>query len=108
MCTSSVGNDLGLTDKNHACSCSTDSGAAPLDLVPQGGVRELYLVEGMTCEHCVSSVTGALEGLDTVQNVSVDLRVGGTSRITVVSSAPVMRNSVRTAVTEAGYSLATE
>jgi hypothetical protein len=65
MCTSTVGNDLGLTDKNHACSCSTDSGAAPLDLVPQGSVRELYLVEGMTCEHCVSSVTGALQGLDT-------------------------------------------
>jgi len=43
-----------------------------------------------------------------VHNVSVDLRVGGTSRITLVSSAPVLRDAVRAAVTEAGYSLATD
>ena len=108
MCTSTVGNDLGLSAKNHACACSTDSGGASPALVPQGGVRELYLVEGMTCDHCVSSVTRALQGLDTVHNVSVDLRVGGTSRITLVSSAPVLRDAVRAAVTAAGYSLATD
>jgi len=41
MCTSTVGNDLGLSDKNHACACSTDSGGASPAFVPQGGVREL-------------------------------------------------------------------
>jgi copper chaperone len=30
-------------------------------------------VEGMSCEHCVKAVTGAVSGLDGVQSVNVSL-----------------------------------
>lgn len=30
-------------------------------------------VKGMSCEHCVSSVTKALEAIEGISNVSVDL-----------------------------------
>lgn len=106
-----MGNDLGLTDKNHACACATDSPAsttsetdAPADT---DVIREHYLVEGMTCSHCVASVTEEVSALDGVESVSVDLQVGGASRIMVVSNRPVPADQVRDAVTEAGYSLVT-
>lgn len=36
-------------------------------------------VEGMKCQHCVGSVTKALEGLDGISNVQVDLEKGQAS-----------------------------
>jgi len=33
-------------------------------------------VEGMSCEHCVAAVTGALTALPSVANVNVDLAGG--------------------------------
>ena len=42
-------------------------------------------VTGMTCHHCVASVTEELTALRGVQNVSVDLVVGGASTVTVES-----------------------
>ncbi len=68
--------------------------------------RENYLVEGMTCSHCVSSVTEELSAVDGVDSVSVDLNAGGTSRVMVVSAQPIPLDSIRAAVTEAGYELA--
>lgn len=65
-----------------------------------------YLVEGMTCSHCVRSVTEELSTLDGVTGVSVALNVGGVSRVTVCSDAPVEESRVREAVEEAGYTLA--
>lgn len=108
MCaTNHTGNDLGLTDKNHACMCGTDSHEkATNDTHATAGViREHYLVEGMTCSHCVASVTEEVSALEGVESVSVDLKVGGASRIMVVSDRPVPLERVRDAVTEAGYSL---
>jgi len=64
-----------------------------------------YLVTGMTCAHCVSSVTEELSAVDGVDSVAVDLTVGGASTITVTSSAPLDETDVRAAVTEAGYDL---
>jgi copper chaperone len=101
--------ELGLTDKNHACSCGTDdhtsahSNAGEPGMV--GTIREHYLVEGMTCSHCVASVTEELSAIDGVENVSVDLKAGGASPIMVVSSQPVPMDKVRAAITDAGYSL---
>ena len=63
------------------------------------------MVEGMTCSHCVASVTEEVSALDGVESVSVDLKVGGASRIMVVSHRPVPVDQVRDAVTEAGYTL---
>ncbi|PJJ73041.1 copper chaperone CopZ [Diaminobutyricimonas aerilata] len=64
-----------------------------------------YLVEGMTCGHCVMSVTEELTALEGVQHVEVDLRPGAASTVTVSSDAPIDPDAVRAAVGEAGYSL---
>ncbi|WP_454293220.1 heavy-metal-associated domain-containing protein [Salana multivorans] len=60
-------------------------------------------VTGMTCGHCVSAVTNELEALDGVDNVTVNLEVGGTSHVTVFSDGPLAEDSIRGAIDEAGY-----
>lgn len=67
---------------------------------------QTVLVEGMTCNHCVASVTEEVGAIDGVESVSVDLQVGGASRVTVVSDRPVPAEQIRDAVIEAGYSIA--
>jgi copper ion binding protein len=62
-----------------------------------------YTVTGMTCEHCVRSVTEEVGAVPGVTAVDVDLATGG---LTVTSEAPVADADVRAAVEEAGYSLA--
>ena len=62
-----------------------------------------YTVVGMTCGHCVSSVTEEVSAVPGVSAVDVDLESGG---LTVSSDAPVDEAAVRAAVEEAGYSLA--
>ncbi|OII17015.1 heavy metal transporter, partial [Curtobacterium sp. MCBA15_016] len=62
---------------------------------------ELLLVEGMTCDHCVMSVTEELTELDGVSDVRVRLVPGGASEVTVTSDAPVASDALRAAVTEA-------
>lgn len=99
--------DLGLSDKNHACNCGTDNHAAA-PRVSDSAIREHYLVDGMTCSHCVASVTEEVSAVEGVDSVSVDLNAGGISRIMVVSSTPVDADSIRAAVIEAGYSLVAE
>lgn len=64
---------------------------------------ELLLVEGMTCEHCVMSVTEELTELDGVSDVAVQLVPGGRSEVTVTSDRPVTAEALRDAVAEAGY-----
>ena len=61
-----------------------------------------YTVTGMTCGHCVASVTEELTELDGVQDVAVDLPTGA---VTVTSTQPLAEESVRAAVQEAGYQL---
>ncbi|MGV8897104.1 MAG: heavy-metal-associated domain-containing protein [Rhodoglobus sp.] len=67
--------------------------------------NEDFLVEGMTCSHCVASVTEEVSAIEGVESVSVDLQVGGASRVSVVSDRPLPAGQVRDAVIEAGYSL---
>ncbi len=64
---------------------------------------ETYTVTGMTCGHCVSSVTEEVSELPGVRSVQVDLESG---RVTVTADAPVGADQVRAAVEEAGYALA--
>ncbi|MFG1607487.1 heavy-metal-associated domain-containing protein [Actinoplanes sp. NPDC049265] len=66
-------------------------------------VTSNYTVTGMTCEHCVSAVSGELGSLDGVDDVKVDL---GTGVVTVTSERPLDEGAVRAAVDEAGYELA--
>ncbi len=68
-------------------------------------ITETYEVTGMTCDHCVRAVTQALEALDGVDEVEVDL---GSGALTVRSRAGVGAHDVGVAVTEAGYNLASQ
>lgn len=61
-----------------------------------------YVVAGMSCDHCVNSVTNELTQLDGVTGVAVDL---GTGRVNVTSARPLAVAEVRTAIDEAGYDL---
>lgn len=60
-----------------------------------------YIVTGMTCSHCVASVTADVQELPGVENVEV-LETGA---VTVTSAGPIDESSVRAAVAEAGYQL---
>lgn len=62
-----------------------------------------FPVTGMTCAHCVASVTEEVGELPGVASVAVDLVVGGASTVTVESDAPLDPEAVRAAVDEAGY-----
>lgn len=66
-------------------------------------MNSTYIVEGMTCQHCVSSVTEEISEIEGVDNVEVDL---GTGRVVVGSSAALNEAAVEAAVAEAGYRLA--
>lgn len=62
-----------------------------------------YTVTGMTCGHCVMSVTEEVQEIPGVENVDVVLESGS---LTVTSSEPVDDDAVKTAVEDAGYQLA--
>lgn len=62
-------------------------------------------VTGMTCGHCVGSVTTELSAIDGVTGVDVALVKGGVSTVTVQSAAPLAPDAVAAAIDEAGYAL---
>jgi copper chaperone len=62
-----------------------------------------FTVQGMTCGHCVSSVTEEVQEIPGVENVDVVLETGA---VTVTSSQALDDAAVRAAVEEAGYQLA--
>ncbi|TQL48215.1 copper chaperone CopZ [Homoserinimonas aerilata] len=102
--------DLGLSDKNSGggCACCStpaqtvaDTASAPASLI-----ETTVAVTGMTCGHCVSSITEELTALDGVESVNVQLNVGGASTVTVASSSALDSAAIRAAVGEAGYALA--
>jgi copper chaperone len=64
---------------------------------------QTYTVTGMTCGHCVASVTEEVQEIPGVENVEVILETGS---LTLTSAAPVDDAAVKTAVEEAGYQLA--
>jgi len=61
-----------------------------------------FTVTGMTCAHCVASVTEEVSEVAGVTHVDVDLTTG---KLTVSSDAPLDDGAVRAAVEEAGYSV---
>ncbi len=62
-------------------------------------------INGMTCGHCVASVTEELSEVPGVLNVEVILNSGGTSKATVVTNTELDDNALRDAVSEAGFEL---
>ena len=61
-----------------------------------------YTVSGMTCSHCVSSVTEEVTNIPGVTDVQVNLASGA---VTITSETPVEEAAVKAAVDEAGYEL---
>jgi copper chaperone len=60
-------------------------------------------VSGMTCGHCVSSVSEELEALAGVEKIDVDLNAGGISTVTITSDAELSSSEIGEAIAEAGY-----
>ena len=83
------------------CGCSGARAAAPAVV----SVRTDFSVEGMTCAHCVSSVTEELGGVAGVERVSVALVKDGVSTVSVHSAAPLQIAPLEAAIAEAGYTV---
>jgi copper ion binding protein len=62
-----------------------------------------YTVVGMTCAHCVASVTEEVAEVPGVTDVRVDLATGV---LRVTTDEPVSVETIGAAVDEAGYQLA--
>ena len=62
-------------------------------------------ISGMTCGHCVASVTEELGAVEGVQDVRVDLVAGGVSTAVVTSAGPIEPKLLGEAVAEAGYTV---
>jgi copper chaperone len=67
-------------------------------------VTSEYVVSGMHCHHCVSSVAQEVSALTGVTDVKVDLDTG---QLIVISETQVPFSSIEAAVDEAGYRVAT-
>jgi copper chaperone len=57
-------------------------------------------IKGMSCNHCVMAVTKALDEIDGVSAVQVDLSKG---EATFQETKPVDRNLIRDKIKKAGY-----
>ena len=86
-----------------SCSCGTTNVEISTATASDAANKATYTVTGMTCAHCVSSVSSEVGQLAGVSAVDVDLATGS---VTVTSDHPVDRDVVRAAVEEAGYALA--
>jgi len=57
-------------------------------------------VKGMSCQHCVMSVTKALGQLDGIRNVQVDLAKG---EVRFDNTKGIASNRIEKAISDAGY-----
>jgi copper chaperone len=64
---------------------------------------QTYTVTGMTCGHCVASVTEEVQEISGVEKIDIVLETGS---LTIISAEPVDDAAVKTAVEDAGYQLA--
>jgi Copper chaperone len=63
-------------------------------------MKKSIIVEGMSCGHCVNHVKNALEDLNGVTDVNVDLN----SKIAVIeASSEVKDGDIKFAIEDAGY-----
>ena len=66
-------------------------------------ITQTFTITGMTCGHCVASVTEEVSEISGVQDVAVDLE---SSSLTFSSEVEIPRAAVIAAVTQAGFSVA--
>jgi copper chaperone len=60
-------------------------------------------IKGMSCNHCVMAVMKALNGIDGIGNVKVDLAKG---EATFDETKPVDRALIRQSIKKAGFEVA--
>lgn len=63
-------------------------------------MKKIITIDGMACEHCVSSVKNALEKLDGVKSVKVELKK---KSATVKLNDNIADDVLKSAVTLAGF-----
>ena len=99
---------------SHACNCgcnlNQEANENLLQIIPRDEASSLNTqtelkVSGMTCAHCVASVTEELNEVDNITNVEVILDAKGTSTVNVTSQGALDEAAVREAIDEAGYTL---
>lgn len=61
--------------------------------------QRTYIVEGMTCDHCVNAVRSEVSSVEGVSNVEVDLD----TKLVTVDGDDIDDAAVFAAVEEAGY-----
>ena len=71
-------------------------------------VTQSLLFEGMTCSHCVNSVTQAVSALPGVESVEIELVPDGRSTLKVTGDAAVSDEKIAGAVVDAGYTPVSE
>ncbi|WP_347038227.1 heavy-metal-associated domain-containing protein [Glutamicibacter halophytocola] len=98
---------------NCNCGCSSENNSSSSQ-GPQITTREQATelttqteikISGMTCGHCVASVTEELKELDGVKDVDVILDAQGISTATVTATGKLSEASLREAIDEAGYTV---
>lgn len=65
-------------------------------------MTSVFEIAGMTCGHCVESVTKAMQDLPGVTKVEVDLASG---QVELTSDTPPESTAVRAAIEEVGFEL---
>ncbi len=60
-------------------------------------------VQGMTCQHCVGSVTTEVGAITGVTGVDIELHPKGLSLVTIETNADISDEVIRAAIAEAGY-----
>lgn len=61
---------------------------------------KIIKIKGMSCNHCVMAVTKALEEIDGVKNIKVDLKKG---EATFDEAGPVNMDTIREQIKKARY-----
>jgi copper chaperone len=67
-------------------------------------MSSILRVKGMSCQHCVMSVTKALNQLDGIQGVNIDL---GKGEVRFENTKNLPPERIKEAVEEAGYEVLT-
>ena len=60
-------------------------------------------VQGMTCQHCVGSVSTEVGAIPGVTGVDIELHPSGLSLVSIETDADVSDDLIRAAIAEAGY-----
>jgi copper ion binding protein len=66
-------------------------------------ITRVYHVPDVSCEHCVRAITTALQQLDGIRQVQVDLV---TKQVTVEADDRVSDEQIRAGIEDAGYTVA--